>query len=1824
MIAVPRSSPDLDTITSAQTELTTAQQLLWLGQKLAPDSPLYNMAFLFTLSGEINPAHFRAAFEALVQRCDALRMVFEDADGVSERRVLSSGHSEVTMLDFSHCEHPGMVARDWAQQRCQQRFDLSKPLFDTALIRLGPDGYAWYLNQHHLITDIASVQLLYQTMADFYRRAAEGTLALAPELPAFSQISLPPPSNRALAYWRQRPATPSNLYQRSATQASAQTRRVSCELDAQQTARLKRLAVQSEAQALTPQLSLFNLIASMLLAYLHRVSGNRSVAFTTPAHGRPTAVLKETVGVFIELFPLQADIDPGETFSTLFKKVNAASSGLLRYAQSGASEAASRSPNVVLNFIHNQLPDFNGLPVRSEWIHPGAGDPRHHLRLQVHDFDNRGRLQLHFDFNCDLFEPALQERATSHFLALVDAVLANPQRPIAEVALVQAPERSQLLELACCEPREVSETVVQRFEAQVARTPNAVALACDDQTLTYEQLNTKANQLAHYLRYQGVAAEVPVGICLRRSAGMLIAIWGVLKAGAAYVPIDPAHPQKRIAHILNDTQARWVLTHSSFSHCLNGQTEALLLDKLVLDSQPNNNLDTCPTTHQLAYLLYTSGSTGQPKGVAIEHKNLANYVSWAVEHYVRGRTLAFPLFSPVTFDLTVTSIFVPLLSGGQIVVYPEREEAIDLSLQRLFEENRVDIIKLTPSHLALVQGQPIGSRVKMLILGGEDLKTSLAGAIANASDHPIEIYNEYGPTEATVGCMIHHFELAADAPTSVAIGRPAAGSEIYLLDEQLNLVPQGAVGEIFIGGPGLARGYLNRPELTAERFVYRGQQRLYRTGDLGRWQNGQLTYLGRGDRQVKIHGTRIELGEIEAALVAHPGVSDSAVSLVPTTMPAQTGPVTYCTRCGIASNYPGITFDQEGVCDICQTYETYCDRTQQYFKSMDALKVRLEAARQRRQGEYDCMMLLSGGKDSTYALAQLVTMGYRVFAFTLDNGYISDQAKDNIRRVVRTLGVDHQFGTTPAMNEIFVDSLNRHCNVCNGCFKTIYTLSMQLAYEKGIPCIVTGLSRGQFFETRLTEEWFTELFGQERFDVDQIDQTILEARKAYHRTDDAVSQLMDVAVFQTDDIFEAVEIVDFYRYCDVELAEMLAFLQDQVPWIRPSDTGRSTNCLINNVGIHLHTQQRGYHNYALPYSWDVRMGHKTAKAAIDELNDEIDIAEVERILQEIGYEDAQINKAQLAAYYVGAVSAADLRTFLAQRLPGNLVPAYLIPLEQMPLTANGKVDFAALPDPQTTRPELQSAFVEPQTAVEKTLSKIWQQVLKIDRIGVYDNFYELGGDSIMAIQIAARLSESGFALSPNQIFQHPTLAQLSAVVAPEVETAPEDLTGPMPLTPIQRAFFEQLSPEPEQFTQTVLLEVTGSLALPILRSALTAVVNHHDSLGLSYTQTPEGWEQRYGEEVASVSVVQLDLTAQPNPQQTISDAIAQLQTQLDLTRGDLVRAVLFDWGDRQQLGLVIHHLAVDALSWLTLIQDLETAYQQLNRGKTTDFPLKTSSYKSWANGLKEVTLPQAEVSYWQGQSLPLGQLGGSAQTEAEARTISRQLNNELTQAFLQAALARPQEMVLAALALAMRQQTGQERVQVALEGHGREEAVVPNVRLTRTVGWFTSLFPVRFQTAASADETLQFVKTALRQVPRKGIGYGILRYLNEIGVEPTQPEILFNYLGTLEQLLPPASIFQFAQPLQVSRSPKQVRSHPLEISAYISRGQLHIDWCYSGLEADTVHALADGVMQHLRTLLMAPSRQVTATDFPLAKLNSKKLDKLSALLNKVDRTGGQR
>lgn len=457
-------------------------------------------------------------------------------------------------------------------------------------------------------------------------------------------------------------------------------------------------------------------------------------------------------------------------------------------------------------------------------------------------------------------------------------------------------------------PYPADKTVVDLFEAQVECTPDDEAIRMGDRCLTYRELNERANQMAANLRTHGVDSGQLVALYMENSIEVVCTILGVLKAGAAYVPVDIATPTERLALILQDIAKGLaatlpvLVTQSGFASDLpDGVAQVITVQAefASIGEYPVSNPRFPASPNDIAYVIYTSGSTGTPKGVMIEHRSLVNYIWWAREKYCGGERLTWPLFSSLAFDLTVTSIFTPLISGGQIRVYREDPGAHGTVIFKVIEDNAADIVKLTPAHLAMVRDMISStSKMRKFIVGGEEFKSELARDITRNAGGPVAIYNEYGPTEATVGCMIHRYDSEKDLGLSVPVGIPAANTCIFVLDEHLSPVPIGDIGEMYLAGDGLARGYFNRPELNAERFVTAPDPRqmgptakssavgpalvrLYKTGDLARWSaTGSLEFLGRADHQVKIGGARIELGEIEARMLKHPDVRESVVGIV--------------------------------------------------------------------------------------------------------------------------------------------------------------------------------------------------------------------------------------------------------------------------------------------------------------------------------------------------------------------------------------------------------------------------------------------------------------------------------------------------------------------------------------------------------------------------------------------------------------------------------------------------------------------------------------------------------------------------------------------------------------------------------------------------------------------------------------------------------------------------------------------------------------------------------------------------------------------------------
>lgn len=1361
-------------------ELSQGQMSLWTGQKINPDAPLHNTAYSFEIDGDIDPEIFKLSFRQVVSKVDALRTVFIE-NGIPFQTVLGEITKGIEFVDLSMESDAAVKA--FLQCRSLKELDTSKCIFDSVLVKSKARNFIWLLTIHHLVTDVVSLKTIFELTSKCYEDINENSLneieptPLFSEYVTFEQACQNDSKNENIKrYWADRIKTvkkPPELYGIVNTFDRTNSTRVSLELGFERSVRLREIAQDPAIRSWTPHLTLFNIFSSLLFVYLYRVSGQRTLSIGAPNHNRTTKQFQKTVGCFIQIFPLISEILETDTFNSVLQRVKLETNNYLKYAQPGmATPEISRSFNTILNYIHTDFPDFSGFPTKTEWIPSNHIDVTHQMRCHIVDFDATGEINLLFDYNHAVFDEDLISRAPKHFLNIVDAFLENIDQPLDRPVLVSASERLSLISDTQV-ASDAFDPIIDQFEQTVSAVPNGIALRYKKESYTYAQINTKASQLADYLRIKGIGRGKRVALYLKRSPEYIIGVLAILKIGGTFIPIPSDQPAQRVAFILADSDCALILTDTQLKGNIKADNIEIIdlniSSKTIVNQSVEFN-EIVIDSSDIAYIIYTSGSTGNPKGVLISQRAIFNYLNWAKKAYATEGSFVFPLFTSIGFDLTITSTFLPLLTGGEVIIYKEAGQGPDISLMEVLADNKVNSIKLTPSHLALLQGTDLShSIINTMIVGGEDFKANLAATTQKTFGETLKIYNEYGPTEATVGCIIAQFDSNKHKVGSVPIGSTIDNMHAYILDSYKNLVPKGVIGELYLSGIGLAEGYANLPALTEAKFLENpliSETKMYRTGDLARENaSGDLEYLGRVDNQVKLRGFRIELSDIEANMLTHNAVTNAAVVLIENEKPVPENEVINCMECGLPSNYPNTDFDDNGVCHLCNAFKGYKDEAQRYFKTTDELRDILMSKRG-KSPNYDCLSLLSGGKDSTYILAQLIGMGLKVLAFTLDNGYISDQAKGNIDKIVQKLGVDHIYGSTEHMNKIFVDSLHRHQNVCNGCFKTIYTLSTQIALEKQIPFVVTGLSRGQFFETRLTEE----LFWDKNVDVGTIDKTILEARKLYHQEEDAVKNLLDVSMFNTDETFDKVQFIDFYRYSDVKLEEMLSYLKKNVGWVRPTDTGRSTNCLINQVGIYVHKKQKGYSNYSFPYSWDVRMGHKTRRETLEEINEVIDEKEVKRIINEIGYQepsDDELKNRKLVAYYTGKkrLLSNELDKYLKAELPDYMVPSHFKFMDELPLTPNGKVDKTALKALNSSQLDMDTPFVAPDGEIEEILAAIWKEVLRLKQVGVHDDFIALGGHSLAAIRVTARINEEiemNFPL--NKIFELPTIAEYAKYV----------------------------------------------------------------------------------------------------------------------------------------------------------------------------------------------------------------------------------------------------------------------------------------------------------------------------------------------------------------------------------------------------------------------------------------------------------------------------
>jgi surfactin family lipopeptide synthetase A len=1506
-VAVPSAAP------RAYYPASSAQKRLYYQWEADKGSVGNNIPVAFRVSGAPDVTRLEDCIKQLVRRHDSLRMSFR----MGAEPEFKVHHQVDFVLTAQSCppEEVNKKLRGFVQPH-----DLTRaPLFRIKLLKPEKGDYLLFADFHHSISDGLSVVHFFDELFRLYDGEQLPVLRVSyKDYAAWEQTHL-----QARALQRQRPYWMEHLrgewpvlempldFGRPAV-FDTEGAKMPFAFSPETTARLKQLADDQHC-------TLHALLLSLYKVLLAKYTGQEQIVVGIPVAGRRHPDLQGMQGMFVNNLALRSTVTGNVPFATFLRTEHRLVQDALDHqdypfealvAELGAKRDMSRNAafDTMFNYQNIGTPALQhaGIALSRHFFDPGFS--KFDISLEV--FEAEDALQCAFEYATRLFRPETIAGLVTHLGNLVERVIANPGSDLADLSLLTDAEYDRLIVRFNATGRNYphDRTIPQLFEEQAAATPARVALEYLGQTLTYQELDRRAGQLAALLREKGIVANRIVAVLIDRSPELVVAILGVLKAGGCYLPIDTDSPEVRIGYLLADSQSRLILTTANQAHRLAnlpGSAGNRNIDVVKVDAQPRYapHLPPVPavnTPTDLAYVMYTSGTTGQPKGVMIEHRSLVNYTCWAAEHYVKNEEAAFPLFTSISFDLTVTSLFTPLITGNRLVIYPEGGGTL---LEQVIRDNQVQVIKLTPSHLKMLRELRIDAsrtRIKRFIVGGEQLEARLAGAIREKFGGKVEIYNEYGPTEATVGCMIHLYEPAADTGTSVPIGRPAANTQLYILDRYLKPVPTGVSGELYLSGDGLAKGYLFREALTGQKFVpnpFGGGKTMYRTGDVARHRpSGVVEYVGRADQQIKINGVRVEPAEIESHLMSHPLIAEALVTL---------------------------RANEKGNKQLCAYYSVH-----------------------------------PGGA-------------------------------------------------------------------------------------------------------------------------------------------------------------------------------------------------------------------------AIPRE-------------------------------------------------------AALRDHLAGRVPHYLIPVHFICIESIPLNRNGKVDHAALPDPE---PEAEGTESLVTGEIETQLLKVWGEVLGEEKVRVTDNFFELGGDSIKAVQIASRLFEQGISVDAKAILTYQRIEYISlrAKVLKEgsryQQSAAEGQKCP---APIESWFFNQHFANPNFYNQSVLLHWNGKADAGLLTTAFEKLVEHHDGLRINYDPAAQTLFYNNSHLEKKFTLPEITVASPLNPGPQWADAApapdapyARLKAGFHLTETLLLKAALVkDAAGGEALFITAHHLVTDGLSWRILLEDLCTLYRALGNGDPVKLPPKTATLLDWEKALtqyRESGALEHEEKYWQETEATPFAIPLDVDTQ-EWKVIDQQkVNGVLTEAATSALLKEATQayqldvpaLLNVALALTLRDWTGLDEFVVEQENYGRH---LEGVDVSRTVGWFTAMYPVRLTARENTlGSQISVIKDQLKQVPNKGIGYGIRKYLGKHGTGSTLTEVRLNYLGQFGRELNNEFFSYSPQSTGSEVDPGNHMTCKVEVIVMVVGGKMHIEINYNRAahKQSTMHWFRDTLLGHIASInehtTQADGVYFTPSDFSAIGLNDEDL-----------------
>ncbi|PWV46108.1 non-ribosomal peptide synthase protein (TIGR01720 family)/amino acid adenylation domain-containing protein, partial [Chitinophaga sp. S165] len=1496
-------------------ELTPLQQGMYYHWLSSPSSSAYFEQIAYQIKGELDVKALEDAYYFIIARHAILRTGFTYDYGVPLQVVRKNVHTGFVYRDVS--AEKGFSVAAFVSADRMAGFDLNgHSQMRLTVIKTGAGEYNFSWCNHHIVMDGWCSGIIINEFYQVYNYFSSGkTPVLDKVYPYASYVRWLSRVNPdvSLNYWNNYLSGYSSVASVPAakTGKSVTGREMKNKSTILSPSDVSRIRTLCSEMGITEN-SFFQTAWGILLG---RYNNTRDVVFGGVVSGRPAELegVERIVGLFINTVPLRLKYEADTPVSVLLKDMQAANIEGMGHHYIQLAQIQSRHELGAALFDHVFI--FENYPVEEmvEAAGKEQGTSINILSTEVFAENNYPfsivilpgqQVEVRFMYDAGKYTDTSIERLCGHFLELVGNMIADPLQKVSGLSYIPLAERRQLWNDSngpeITYP--VNKTLPQLFTEQAVRRADHPAVVFRDHTLTYAELDRLSDHLACYLSsYCGLRPGDVAGMKLKRSEWAVVSILGIMKAGCVYVPIDVAYPADRIAYMEDDSACRVILDETFISQFRNWSA-----------ANPDARKNEVPSTAaDLAYILYTSGSTGMPKGVMLEHGTVINTL-YNIRDIVGVTEEDKGLeFSSLSFDSSIAEIFMVLLSGATLHVIDEEVKSDPLKLRDYIRRHQVSLASLPPVYLKVMDIAEEDGLRKLISMGEAAVKS-----VAQRFSQFGRFFNGYGPTEGSIAVSMHY--MPAEAITEdldiIPIGKAFGNAEMLLLDDALELVPVGVIGEICIGGTGVSRGYLNKPGLTAEKFIshpYRSGKRLYRTGDLGRRkEDGNIEFIGRKDDQVKLRGQRIELGEIEKVLCAYENITDALVVL-------------------------------------------------------------------KEQPEGD--------------------------------KYLA-------------------------------------------------------AYVVNPP-----------------------------------------------------------------------------------------------------------------------TEKR--------------------------------------------------------------VSVQALRDYLSGKLPVYMVPAAFSVLDSFPLTPNGKIDRKGLPEPQEGDTAGQTAYVPPRTEQERLLVETCEDILRHSGIGMLDDFFALGGDSIKSIQLVSRMRQQGYHLQVGDVLDYPLLEEMSRKIKKGVRAIPQGpVTGDVLPGPIQLAYLLSDQPDKHYYNQAVLLRSSERLDVEILQAIFAIIVSHHDALRMVFRYNENKWgqhnlglDQRYGMTVR-------DLRQQADWRAQMEQHCVAVQSGISLSDGPLFHACVFQCPDEDRLLLVAHHLVVDGVSWRILLEDLGTLYEQGIAGQPMKLPQKTDSLQYWMEQQHRYASSPAllaEVPYWKaitGQALPSFPVDDATGSNSfsDENTVSFVLGKEDTTMLqtrcYQAYNTEINDILLTVLGLAVKQSLGTDRFLVQLEGHGREH-IGADIDVTRTVGWFTSVYPVLMDYSAQHTAVRHLIETKerLHRIPNKGIGFGILRHLSPASLHggltySVAPAITFNYLGDFnsgtgsrtDKADPRFKLSGEAHGSAVSD--QQHRDTLLAVSGIIVNGELRISVSYSSKQylKPTVDKLLNTyrqVLQDLIPVLTQAQKQLTPVDLTYTGL---RIDELSALTSRSE------